>query len=1130
MTDPGSLPSGVVTFLATDIDGAAKRWDDEPSAMREAVSMHRRQVADGVAAHGGTVVDEDPSGATLAVFAAASDALRAARAIQITSVENRWSTKDPLRVRAAVHTAEARPSEDRYDGPEVHRVTRLRAVAGPAEVLVSAATQAVVRTALPDGMSLADLGTLRARGLAHEEAAVLHAPGLATAVPSESDVLADAGVTRRERDVFHAVAERLTNAEIADRFVVSERTIESHVSSLLRKLGLSNRIELADLANSLTATRRRGTLPAAIELLASRARCVGRDRERAELLDAWHRTEDGSSVVVLVTGEAGIGKSHLVADVALAVHGRGARVLFGGATDGAGAPLEPFADALEPEIESAPEHLLREDLGSGVAELARVFPGIPARTGVVASGSRADDATAMRVAVASYLRRLSKRQPLLVVIEDLHWASQTTRDLIVDIARRAADVPLMLLVTSRDVAPDLDDALTSWLAHMARHATNRVHLGGLDRDATSLLLSDLASDADVEQTLGRTKGNPLFVREFAASGSSGETMHDFVERRLALLGQADREAVQLAAAFGETFDASPLAAALDVSVLDVLEQLDAAVHAGLVLQVPATSMRFAFSHALVRDATYDGLPLGRRLQVHARIAEVMDRDDIAASSFPELARHAAIAAPVGDPDRAVALCRMAGEHALIVGDLQSAHEHLARAIDIVDLTSMSETDRLLLDIRLGESLVFSDQPRSLAVLEGVIERARRMGDHEMMARAVCSMTSWGGSITPGHRHPIFVRLAEEALALLGDEVGEWRVRLQALLGAHLSLSTDAVRGRRLAWEAVELARALHDPETLIRSVLSLRYCARDVERQSMVPLLHEIERLAADAGLVALQEIATAAIAMSALQRFELDEADAWLERGASLTEANSATTYTMRSTLAFLRGDLDEAVRRNHEASVAIPEEVAYLYTGSVGTIIDSLRGVHETGIYEQLLDLDSFLGAVSRAVVAMTSATVGDVVRASALLAAEKDRGFATISDMPFQSGTLALWAEVAVALDDAGAAAALSEELAPMAGQLTTTGPSAWIPADRCLGMLASTLGEDDTAVDTLERSVSKCRRAAMPILLGRDLVSLAWARTRAGSAHGDVRELLAEAADIEAATGAGIISADRRRLGL
>src|SRR5688500_17569436 len=152
------LPTGTVTFLLTDIEGSTRLWEEQPEAMRQALARHDALAASVIDEHGGTLLKRRGEGDSLfAVFARATDALAAATARQQALVHEPWLTPTPLRVRMALHTGEADQQEDDYFGPAVNRCARLRAAAHGGQVLLSQATQALVREELPEGTTLKEL-------------------------------------------------------------------------------------------------------------------------------------------------------------------------------------------------------------------------------------------------------------------------------------------------------------------------------------------------------------------------------------------------------------------------------------------------------------------------------------------------------------------------------------------------------------------------------------------------------------------------------------------------------------------------------------------------------------------------------------------------------------------------------------------------------------------------------------------------------------------------------------------------------------------------------------------------------------------------------------------------------------
>ena len=267
--------------------------------MAVALARHEELVTAAVEGEGGTLLKPRGEGAsTFSVFTRATDALRAAHRLQVAVRAEEWPAAAAICTRVAVDTGEAVERDGDYFGPAVNRVARLRGAAHCGEVVVSVATAAVVTGALPAGWALVDVGTVEMRGLGPQSTFALSAPDLDPIRPQRPTP--DGGVSRREAEVLELVVDSRTNAEIAAALFISERTVESHVSSLLRKLEASDRRDLVRRARarpSPVAPVSAPLLPPALELLAGATGFVGRVAERDAAARAMARRVGGAHPV-----------------------------------------------------------------------------------------------------------------------------------------------------------------------------------------------------------------------------------------------------------------------------------------------------------------------------------------------------------------------------------------------------------------------------------------------------------------------------------------------------------------------------------------------------------------------------------------------------------------------------------------------------------------------------------------------------------------------------------------------------------------------------------------------------------------------------------------------------------------
>jgi DNA-binding SARP family transcriptional activator len=413
------------------------------------------------------------------------------------------------------------------------------------------------------------------------------------------------------------------------------------------------------------AGRGRGAAPAAVPF-------VGRAAELATMAEAWELAAGGARHVVVVTGEAGIGKSRLTAEAARAVSDAGGRVLFGRCDQEAIVPYQPIVEALDGLVAAAPDDTLDGLDDEARAELATVLPSLDAPR-----RAAGPDRARLFGAVTDLVAAAAKERPLLLVLDDLQWADDDTMLLVRHMLRRGGDAPVLVVAICRDHDLDPGHTLADVVHSLDRDGwVRRLPLRGLGEAEVRELLAHLSPEGDVagaaRQLVTETAGNPFLVTELARARAAGGAeagtaippgVHDLVNSRLARLGTAAVELLRAGAVAGARFD---LDIAGDVAGLDddtLLDAADAALASGLVTE--ETADRYRFPHDIVRRTLVAQLSGARRRTMHRRTADAVER-----LRAHELDEHAAVlahhssagAGPAGD-ERAVRWARRASAQA-----------------------------------------------------------------------------------------------------------------------------------------------------------------------------------------------------------------------------------------------------------------------------------------------------------------------------------------------------------------------------------------------------------------------------------------------------------------------------------
>jgi len=950
-------------------------------------------------------------------------------------------------------------------------------------------------------------------------------------------------LTRRETDVLAALAERLTNAEIAARLFVSERTVESHVAALLRKLEATNRRELADIATHEQALDRESRLPAVLELLVEPAGFVGRVGERRRLNELWGRCSTGPSRVAVIAGEAGIGKSRLAAEFAAEVDQSGGRVLLGMCFEDAEAPFQPFVQAIGDDLAGLSEVSVRRRAGNDAATLARIIPRLAQRTSGIAAANNLDPVSGqatIAAALGRYLRRAAEEVPLLLVIEDLHFATATTRATVRHIARSPIHAPILTLITTRDTAPDIEDELRVLLGDLAHMpAVDSINLGGLAAADVADLLARLGSTADTTTVTNETGGNPLLVVEVGRSrADTSASLHAILARRYALLTDADLSVVDVASVVGTEFEADVVARSVGCDLEVALASLERVRAAGLVHAVPGRPGRFAFTHALFRRNRYDGIPLGTRLMIHRHVA-----DDLATrlpaddAVLPELARHALIAAPVGDAPRAVEYAMRAAARSERELGLSEAATHYRRALQVAAAMQEPRPNLVLeLTTKLGEVLNGIGDPQSRELLLRAAAMAREAGDPGALAEVALAMIRYGGVPAPG-ADPDFVAIVQEALVALGQEPSGLRARALAALSEDVTF-TDPDRALELLHEALSIAEGLGDPETLGHVLLAYRLAGKvPGNADAGHPTANRLITLGRRTGHTPFVLHGLVQRAWTFREEGDLASADRAMSAARSFLGDEPAPVYAAlfmlyRSSQLMLAGNLAGAEDAANEVlTIASPGFDTTLWYGPA---LMAIRG-HQARLGEVIPLLEAgtghpAFGGSYQAVLAAAYAFAGQLEDARSILTASSSNDFRDVRRNQLWLTDMTALAETTEILGHQAAAMAIAEQLQPFAGRIAAISWTVVSTVDLVLAQMALVTGDHQRARHLAEQAVSASRERKTPLFLGRELLRLAAARQHLGDSPKLINDLVHEALAIADRTGGTLIQHEARRLGL
>ncbi|OBA73140.1 regulator [Mycobacterium sp. 1554424.7] len=514
---------------------------------------------------------------------------------------------------------------------------------------------------------------------------------------------------------------------------------------------------------------------------------VGRGHELGQLFSAWQTTLAGGTNAALIAGEPGVGKTRLAGEWSRQAYDQGALVIYGRCDEDLGAPYQPFAEALRslvPCLDSKGLRGLR-----GVEALLALVPGLTDALPDLAAPTRADPDTeryALFDAVVALLGFASARAPVVLILDDLHWAAKPTLLLLRHLLRFGEQARVQIVGTYRSTDLDRSHPLAAMLADLHRDGTgDRIQLSGLDeKDVTTYVAEAGYDDEELARALASvTGGNPFFLiealRHVDESGGHWDPrtlpqgVREAVSRRLSRLPADTNKALAAAAVVGSRFALELVERVVDQDLVDAFEE---ATKAGIIIEEHGGHYRF--NHALVRQSLLAELASVRRMRLHQRIAATLENEPGADDELlAELAYHYFECAWAGNADKAVDYCRRAADQAMARLGYEAAADLYDRALHALEEIDEELPDRAdqvaeLLVARCEALLAAGDVTTAAGAVSQL--QSATADSARLAAWATCFDGELSMLVNPERLDEIEVALSAAAakLAELSDAAGE----------------------------------------------------------------------------------------------------------------------------------------------------------------------------------------------------------------------------------------------------------------------------------------------------------------------------------------------------------------------
>ena len=598
---------------------------------------------------------------------------------------------------------------------------------------------------------------------------------------------------------------------------------------------------------------------------------VGRQHEMDALQTALGDAQSGQGRLVMLGGAPGIGKTRTAQELATIAAQRGGRILWGRChTEHGAPPYWPWTQLIRAYIRNCGMGPLRADLRGGAAAIAEIVPDVQERLPDLEPLPSLEDPEQARFrlfdAVTHLLLSASRRRPMVLILDNLHWADRPSLRLLEFVAREMTAARLLVVGTYRDEGLSRPHPLFQTLGELTREPIfRRLPLGGLSREDTGRFI-ELTTGITPPQTVleavsRQTEGNPLFMTEVvrllvregvlteeglsafrAPSGALRSELaqgtvpglslripdgiREVIGNRLNRLSTPCNRTLTIAAVVGREFKLEELLCLTDdLTPERVLETLEEAEQERIIEALPGAVGRYQFTHALIRETLYDELTVARQIRLHAKVARALEAH-YGADLEPHVARlvhHFVAAGQAAEAHKAIDYATRAGTRAIAMLAYEEATRSYELALQVLESRAPGDAGRRCkLLVALGEAQTKAGEfGKAMETLHKAVERARQLGAPEELAHAALGFeeASW----RPGLPGGTAAHLLEMALEALGGRDSVLRARVLASLARALIFSGREERGTIVGRAAIETARRIGDTSALLAALKAVLF-------------------------------------------------------------------------------------------------------------------------------------------------------------------------------------------------------------------------------------------------------------------------------------------------------------------